>query len=1063
MKYIGLFFVFSLLGFSSFGQGNGDPVIKIRNLSNFPILFCGDSIAVSSTVTIVGAVFDEATEGIKVSIANYQKGEDMLVYHGQGGLNYRWDNDYGYMEITGIGSASEYTNALHKVFYKNLKEIPTVGRRNLSISLKDVDYLPSTKHFYRYISSYKITWKDARDDAEGLKYYGLQGYLATITSSVENDFIWTKINGVGWIGASDSETEGIWKWVTGPEKDSIFWEGAANGSPYQGAYSNWSSGEPNNVQNASGDEDYAHINQNPQVEDKSWNDLFNAGTDINYYIPQGYVVEFGGMEGDPEVELSASVELDIYKIAFSNIREYTICESTMQELNIEATEEFSYSWSPNINLSANNVSNPMANPTSTIIYQVVGTIGSCVDTAWFKVNVNPKPIAEWQKENTICEGSSIVLNPGNHSSYLWKGGETLQTLETSEEGWYSVELTSELGCVATDSTEVKISLNPEIDYNDLDTLVCGSFQQELNLSFDKNNVQSIINPLQSNVVVQDETTLHPKINVGQYGKYDFELFLIDEHTCESRDTISIDFHNQPTAQFQKDEAECEGYNLKLLFEGSQVEAAEFMWYSNGELYDSGTDLDSIVIPLGYGEKDRTVGLIINEQGCVDSLKLPVTVTPFFNFWPKQVEGCTPLNVEFDQYSPEEVESYSWDFGDGITSNDSLPSNVYTNGGIVDQSFDVQLTIVSKEGCDNTGILHDAITVHPIPTIDFDFEESACYPDTFSVNYKGSANDNDMYYWGLSEFENGEILEDPLNKRGPFQFARLSAPTADIGLKVVSEFGCTTDSIIKTFKRKPVFQVVMDSTEGCPPLNVTMNIVPIDSVDEVSYSWEINDEYSNSGEELAHEFSGNNSLFSVNVTSISSITGCSDSVSLDSVIFIYPVPDAQFTPNPSIVLVSDPIINFENQSTGANFYEWNFDDHSFLSEEENPQHKFLEIGWFDILLTAINEFGCVDTTVHEIIVAFDRLYPPNAFSPNSLNEENREFRIHAEGVLEEGYLLRIYNRWGEVIFESESPQKGWDGKMKNETNAPTGVYNWVIQYTDLIGEKHNQKGAVTLLY
>jgi len=102
-------------------------------------------------------------------------------------------------------------------------------------------------------------------------------------------------------------------------------------------------------------------------------------------------------------------------------------------------------------------------------------------------------------------------------------------------------------------------------------------------------------------------------------------------------------------------------------------------------------------------------------------------------------------------------------------------------------------------------------------------------------------------------------------------------------------------------------------------------------------------------------------------------------------------------------------------------------------------------------------------VHIVGVDFDRFFPPNAFSPNAANEEDREFRIYGEGIIEEGYKLMVYNRWGQTIFESNSSSLGWNGKMSNGDNAPAGVYSWVLQYVDVKSKKHTQKGNVTLLY
>jgi gliding motility-associated-like protein len=119
--------------------------------------------------------------------------------------------------------------------------------------------------------------------------------------------------------------------------------------------------------------------------------------------------------------------------------------------------------------------------------------------------------------------------------------------------------------------------------------------------------------------------------------------------------------------------------------------------------------------------------------------------------------------------------------------------------------------------------------------------------------------------------------------------------------------------------------------------------------------------------------------------------------------------------------------------------------------------------YSVSLAVANDFNCTDTIIKPVTVTFDRLFPPNAFSPNASLAEDQEFRIYGDGVLDEGYQLLIFNRWGEIIFESRSQNEGWDGKMKNADFAPSGVYTWVIEYTDFTGEKHKQQGLVTLLF
>jgi gliding motility-associated-like protein len=183
------------------------------------------------------------------------------------------------------------------------------GEKFFSLTIGDGNYLPSTEHFYVYKENIGITWSEAKDLAELSSYFGLQGYLVTIFSEEENIISAEQISGTGWIGASDEGTEGVWNWVTGPEAGTNFWNGNFTGGPAGGLYSNWNTNEPNQ----SGDEDYAHITDNSVGIPGSWNDLPNAGGG-GPYEPKGYIVEYGGMPGDPPLNISASTSIYIPEI-----------------------------------------------------------------------------------------------------------------------------------------------------------------------------------------------------------------------------------------------------------------------------------------------------------------------------------------------------------------------------------------------------------------------------------------------------------------------------------------------------------------------------------------------------------------------------------------------------------------------------------------------------------------------------------------------------------------------------------------------------------------------------
>ena len=132
----------------------------------------------------------------------------------------------------------------------------------------------------------------------------MQGYLATITDADEAQICGELSPGTGWIGGSAQDTEGIWKWMTGPVNGTVFWSGGPNGSAPAGIYSNWNPGEPNNSGN---NEDYAHITDPSVGPAGSWNDLPNATNPQSpQYYATGFLVEYGGMSEDPDLSISAT-------------------------------------------------------------------------------------------------------------------------------------------------------------------------------------------------------------------------------------------------------------------------------------------------------------------------------------------------------------------------------------------------------------------------------------------------------------------------------------------------------------------------------------------------------------------------------------------------------------------------------------------------------------------------------------------------------------------------------------------------------------------------------------
>lgn len=332
---------------------------KTINVINPPVItasgnqtYCpGNSLNIVQKVSIAFDLAEPNTDAVTIQIASgYIFGQDLLTLTGSHPtISFDWIQSEGKLKLyssTGVDiSYTDFEAAVADVKFSNSSASPT-GTRTFSISLgsSQISYLPRNKHFYEYVANIGITWADAKIAAEIRAYYGLQGYLATLTAADESQLAGAQAPGAGWIGGSDAETEGVWKWVTGPEglanggTGITFWNGLVNGTTPNFAF--WNSNEPN--QSGGREEDYAHVTAPGVGISGSWNDLTNTGEPTGNYQPKGYIVEYGGMVvGDVDtIQISASTSMMIAQISITTPA--SICGSGTFTLQASSTGTISW-------------------------------------------------------------------------------------------------------------------------------------------------------------------------------------------------------------------------------------------------------------------------------------------------------------------------------------------------------------------------------------------------------------------------------------------------------------------------------------------------------------------------------------------------------------------------------------------------------------------------------------------------------------------------------------------------------------------------------------------------
>ena len=199
---------------------------------------------------------------------------------------------------------------------------------------------------------------------------------------------------------------------------------------------------------------------------------------------------------------------------------------------------------------------------------------------------------------------------------------------------------------------------------------------------------------------------------------------------------------------------------------------------------------------------------------------------------------------------------------------------------------------------------------------------------------------------------------------------------------------------------------------------------------------------------------------VNVISYNLNGVCGGGSSID--ILVYPNPEASFTTDNFSTTVLNPIFYFENTSINSTSYTWNFGDGT-SSVIENPIQTYPGvIGYYIVELIATNNSGCVDTVSNFVYVEEETIFfVPNAFTPDG-NEINNIFQpVFSEGYDPDYYVFRIFNRWGEVVFETTNVLNGWDGTLGGFM-CQDGTYVWSLLFkvvnSDLV---YRYEGHLTL--
>ena len=247
--------------------------------------------------------------------------------------------------------------------------------------------------------------------------------------------------------------------------------------------------------------------------------------------------------------------------------------------------------------------------------------------------------------------------------------------------------------------------------------------------------------------------------------------------------------------------------------------------------------------------------------------------------------------------------------------------------------------------------------------------------------------------------------------------------------------------------------------GCSPLTASLQT---NGQNALTYTWSSNGSNIGSGTTISQTFS-NAGCYDITLTS--TIGTCSSSVTIPALVCVEANPIAAFMSNPMVLTNINENVNFTNNSVGATSYSWDFGDGD-LSNLIDPSHNYSNItGNFLVTLTASSAFGCTDDATMVLVYQENTVfYIPNSFTPDQDGFNQTWGPVFTSGFDPFNFDLYIFDRWGELIWESHDASAKWDGTIGIKGKKATdGVYTYRINYkpkeTD---KKYHISGHITLI-
>lgn len=786
----------------------------------------------------------------------------------------------------------------------------------------------------------------------------------------------------------------------------------------------------------------------------------------------------------------------------------TLCIGGSAQLGV--TSGYDYQWGPVNSLDCSTCAQPVATPQSTTNYTVIITDQyGCYRVDSAEVQVNPLPVITTSADTVVCTYENVTLNSTGGQSYLWSSTEPIPcdtcattTINAQNSATYQVLVTTAAGCSDVDSVTVSVS-HINADYIASDTVMCAPADIEFT---DLSSSDAPIVSWNWHFGDGDSSDVqHPDHTYLNDGIMRPRLTVTSSLGCTDIATQTVEVLEKPVATSSQDTAICYGEAVELNATGG----GNYSWSNGGSLSDS-----TAANPTAQPNRSTLYSVVVTlANGCTDTASTAVIVNPLPTA--SVIPNRSACEMDSIQLSASGGINYVWSPATGLSD-----PNVRTPMAYINNDITYQVAVYNSYGCSDTDSI--TVTMNPLPALTINTPNGICLGDTATLSVSGASSyiwganplvdcrscstvtttpkASATYYVRGTSAEGCSIIDSaslevhalpevqtiddhtickgetiPLTTTATpgtsiswtsgsslssaSSLSPIARPSQTTSYRVTAtnQYGCTDEDEVTISLIEGISIAPLADTTICQggAVRFTPRILEGPSNgDSVTFNWLPVGDFAGSDVRPQIFKPQNTQTYTLVVSG-----GSCAPVSHDVTITVNQNPQPDLGPD-QFVFTGTNVTLDANAGDNINTYDWAPFNGLDCYTCEVVNH--IADAQTTYRVSVVDNNGCVGADSVNIYVTEtcgDDLFVPNSFSPNGdgANDVLYVRGKHLSGIRS----FRIFDRWGNLVFESKDMSHGWNGLYKGRL-VDSGVYVYFVEAICDNGGTVRKKGNVTLL-